>query len=100
MIIEILEDNSLCLKNFNVIKDLINLKELLEIISDYGIKANLLEILSTDIAIKNGKQSFFKSCHFEMLSTCLTKMIRERKTEVFSKLLDQNTRIFDIFSVI
>ena len=100
MTIDILEKNSECFKNFNVLKDLINLRELIDICNNYCIKANPLDILKTDIAIKSRTVDFYKSPHYEILSGCLTKMIKERKTEIYSKLLDNNKSIVDVFSVI
>ena len=100
MIIDILEQNSNCIKNFNVLRDLVTMKETLDILTSYNIKSNLLELLKVDLSIKQKGLSFFKSTHFENLSSCLTKMIRERKSEIYSKLLDQNIGITNVFVVI
>ncbi len=100
MIIDILEQNSSCLKNFNVLRDLITLKETLDILNSHNIKSNLLDLLKVDLLIKRQGLNFFKSSFFELFSSCLTKMIRERKTDIYTKLLDQNLGIVNVFGVI
>jgi cell division FtsZ-interacting protein ZapD len=99
MIIEILEQNSNCIKNFNVLRDLTTMKEILDILNSHNIKSNLLDMLKIDLLIRRQGVNFFKSSYFELLSSCVTKMIRERKADTYTKLLDQNLGIVNVFEV-